>query len=288
MPARGGRGRISAVPFTFFAGRSTSLSVRLLPRLRDHMEGCSCCCFLSFGQAAGPAIVRRHRRSTFAHNVLSENLESRWVMAAPAAPVIIEPFTEGQITGTFDINLQTDPGSIRRRRACLAVDGVADPRAGQRPDRVADRRSCRPAAALYRVDFSDGAFVGSLAGRTELNYSTNYQAGRALPRRQQRGERRGGARLHHRRGEPAGARRGHVAGAARLRRRAGADGLAAAGQHRVRAQPRAESRPTRSTTSPSCTARSRSSAATARCSTSPPACWTTTRRARSPAPASKA
>ena len=65
--------------------------------------------FLSFGQAACRAIVRRHRRSTFAHNVLSENLESRWVMAAPAAPVIIEPFTEGQITGTFDINMQTDP-----------------------------------------------------------------------------------------------------------------------------------------------------------------------------------
>src|SRR5437868_5185425 len=36
-------------------------------------------------------------------------LEDRLNPTAPVAPVIIEPFNENQITGTFDINIQTDP-----------------------------------------------------------------------------------------------------------------------------------------------------------------------------------
>ena len=107
---------------------------------------------------------------------LIEALESRRVLAAPAAPFIIEPFAEGQITGTFDINLQTDP----------ALYSDPDGHAWQATEwRIREQSSGNvvwqtpflsgPPLTLYRVDFSDGAFVGPLAGRSELNYGTNYQ-----------------------------------------------------------------------------------------------------------------
>ncbi|HEY1378458.1 MAG TPA: hypothetical protein VGF55_16790, partial [Gemmataceae bacterium] len=55
-----------------------------------------------------PRAVRRSPR----HRLWRLNLvalEDRVTPTAPAAPVIIEPFAEGQITGTFDVNIQTDP-----------------------------------------------------------------------------------------------------------------------------------------------------------------------------------
>lgn len=118
--------------------------------------------------------AQRPRRVNFRPQLLS--LEDRVTPAAPVAPVIIEPFSEGQITGTFDINMQTDPGQY------FDPDGHA----WQATEwRIRDTATSSvvwqtgflsaPPLTLYRVDFSDGVFVGALAGRTELNYSTNYQ-----------------------------------------------------------------------------------------------------------------
>lgn len=119
---------------------------------------------------------RPARISRRASRLRVDQLEDRCNPTAPAAPVIIEPFSEGQITGTFDLNMQTDPGQY--------FD--ADGHAWQATEwRIRDTASsgivwqtgflANPPLTLYRVDFSDGLFVGSLAGRTELNYSTNYQ-----------------------------------------------------------------------------------------------------------------
>lgn len=108
--------------------------------------------------------------------VEAQPLELRRLLAAPATPVIIEPFNDGQITGTFDLNMQTDPA------AYSDPDGHAwaatDWQIRQQSNQVVVWQTgfvTGPPLALYRVDFSDGAFTGPLAGRTELDYSTNYQ-----------------------------------------------------------------------------------------------------------------
>jgi len=107
---------------------------------------------------------------------VAQVLEARRLLAAPATPVIIEPFIDGQVTGTFDINLQTAP------------EQYSDPdgNAWQATEwRIREQSSgtivwqtgflASPPLTLYRVDFSDGTFVNTLAGKTELNFSTNYQ-----------------------------------------------------------------------------------------------------------------
>lgn len=103
-------------------------------------------------------------------------LEDRITPTAPAAPVIIEPFAEGQITGTFDINMQTDPtqyfdpdGNAWQATDWQIRDVAANQIVWQLPF------SSAPPLTLYRVDFSDGAFVNLLAGRTELDYNKDYQ-----------------------------------------------------------------------------------------------------------------
>ncbi len=103
-------------------------------------------------------------------------LEDRLVLSAPVPPFIIEPFAEGQITGTFDINMQTDPGQY------FDADGdtwiATDWKIRETSSQTTVWQlpfSASPPLTLYRVDFSDGQFVGPLASRTELNYSTNYQ-----------------------------------------------------------------------------------------------------------------
>lgn len=103
-------------------------------------------------------------------------LEDRVTPAAPATPVIIEPFAEGQTTGTFDINMQTDPGQYfdADGHAWAATDWKIRETAGGTTVWELPYTSAPP-LTFYRVDFSDGQFVNSLAGKTELNYSTNYQ-----------------------------------------------------------------------------------------------------------------
>jgi glucose/arabinose dehydrogenase len=103
-------------------------------------------------------------------------LESRLTPAAPVAPVIIEPFAEGQTTGTFDINMQTNPDlySDPDGHAWQATDWVIREQSSGTTVWQVPFTSAPP-LTLYRVDFSDGQFVGPLLGKTELNYNTNYQ-----------------------------------------------------------------------------------------------------------------
>jgi hypothetical protein len=113
--------------------------------------------------------VRRYHRLALCE------LEDRVTPVAPAAPVIIEPFAEGQITGTFDVNLQTEPTQYfdADGHAWQATDWqVRDMASGQTVWQLPFTSS--PPLTFYRVDFSDGLFVGPLAGQTELSYNTNW------------------------------------------------------------------------------------------------------------------
>ncbi len=117
-------------------------------------------------------MARRHKLS----NWMLTTLEDRTTPAAPSTPLIIEPFNENQITGTFDINIQTDPGSYSdpdgdtwESTDWLIRETSSGSTVWQLPF------TSSPPLTFYRVDFSDGQFVGSLAGKTELNFSTNYQ-----------------------------------------------------------------------------------------------------------------
>ena len=118
--------------------------------------------------------AKRSRQRTFLPHILQ--LEDRLNLAAPVAPVIIEPFVEGQITGVFDINMQTDPEQY------FDADGHAWEATEWRIRTAGSQTTVwqtgfisSPPLVLYRVDFSDGTFVGPLAGQTQLNFNTNYQ-----------------------------------------------------------------------------------------------------------------
>src|SRR3954466_9903463 len=41
-----------------------------------------------------------------------EKLESRCVLTAPSAPVIIEPLTDGQVISRFDIHMEVNPNAF--------------------------------------------------------------------------------------------------------------------------------------------------------------------------------
>ena len=122
--------------------------------------------------------MRFRRRGKVLGSVIDQ-LERRLVFAAPAPPVIIEPLTDGQVTGTFDINLQTEPTQY------FDPDGHAWQATEWRIRQASNAQVVwetgfltsppSPPLTLYRVDFSDGAFVGPLAGKTELAFSTSYQ-----------------------------------------------------------------------------------------------------------------
>jgi glucose/arabinose dehydrogenase len=103
-------------------------------------------------------------------------LEDRVTPAAPSPPVIIEPFFDGQITGAFDINIQTDPAQY------FDPDGHAWQSTEWEIRQVSTGQTVwqtgfisSPPLVLYRVDFSDGAFVGALAGQNQLAPGTNYE-----------------------------------------------------------------------------------------------------------------
>lgn len=120
--------------------------------------------------------LHRTGRDRFRSLVTLSALEQRLTPTAPNVPVIIEPFAENQITGTFDINMQTDPGLY------FDADGHSWNATEWRIRETASQSvvwqtgfSTAPPLTLYRVDFSDGSFVGNLAGQTELDYNTNYQ-----------------------------------------------------------------------------------------------------------------
>lgn len=95
--------------------------------------------------------------------------------APPAAPAIVQPFSEGQITGTFEMLFQTDP------------DDYHDPNGDPWESTQWLIRTVSGGATVWESGFvsspllrnaialSEGNFVGSLSGQTELLVNTAYE-----------------------------------------------------------------------------------------------------------------
>src|SRR5262245_59465078 len=121
--------------------------------------------------------TRRSRRACpVRFRPVVEVLELRLTPVVPVAPVIIEPQVNGQVTSNFDINLQTNPDLYSD------PDGDVHLATGWDIRRQSDGMIVwqtgflsAPPLTLYRVDFSDGTFVGPQAGQTQLAFNTNYE-----------------------------------------------------------------------------------------------------------------
>src|SRR5262245_19016934 len=97
-----------------------------------------------------------------------EALESRMMLTAPAAPVIIEPETDGQVVSNFDVHMEIDPA------AYFDADGHAHqatswqvretPASGGAV--VWQALNVSDELSKVHIHFGDGAFVGTLAGKT--------------------------------------------------------------------------------------------------------------------------
>lgn len=94
----------------------------------------------------------------------------------PAPPVIVQPYSDLQVTGTFEVLFQTDPTAYS--------DPNGDPWEAtewQVRETVGGAVVWQtgfvstPPESLYRADLASGTFVGPLLGKTELNFLTSYQ-----------------------------------------------------------------------------------------------------------------
>ena len=98
------------------------------------------------------------------------------MLTAPVAPVIIEPETNGQVVSNFDVHMEIDPA------AYFDADGHSHQattwRVRETPASggatVWQALSVSDPLTKNHIHFGDGAFVGTLAGKTALLPSRNY------------------------------------------------------------------------------------------------------------------
>src|SRR5678816_2603736 len=120
--------------------------------------------------------ARLRRPSPALPAVCAQALEERLNFAAPAAPVIIEPLTNGQVVSNFDVHMEVDPSAysdpdgnahqattwrIRETAAnggavVWQVVGITDP------------------LSKVHIHLGDGTFTGTLAGQPALLASHDY------------------------------------------------------------------------------------------------------------------
>lgn len=107
---------------------------------------------------------------------IQETLEQRQLLAAPAAPVIIEPLTNGQLVSNFDVHMEIDPA------AYFDADGHAHQSTTWQIKEPAAAGGATVWQALNVADplsrnhihLGDGTFTGTLAGQTALLPSHDY------------------------------------------------------------------------------------------------------------------
>jgi hypothetical protein len=105
-----------------------------------------------------------------------ESLEVRRLFTAPAAPVIIEPLTDGQVVSNFDVHMEIDPD------AYFDADGHAHQATTWQIRETTASGGATVWQALNVTDplskqhihLGDGAFVGTLAGQTALLSNHDY------------------------------------------------------------------------------------------------------------------
>jgi glucose/arabinose dehydrogenase len=106
----------------------------------------------------------------------AESLEARFTPSAPAAPVIIEPLTDGQVVSNFDVHMEADP------EAYADPDGDAHQSTNWQIRESATNGGAtvwqannvtEPLSKVH-IHLGDGDFVGTLSGRTALLPSRDY------------------------------------------------------------------------------------------------------------------
>src|SRR5688572_11685510 len=105
-----------------------------------------------------------------------EVLERRLNFAAPAAPVIIEPLTEGEVVSNFDVHMEVDPDAYSDPdgHAHQATSWQIRETAANGGATVWQALNVTDPLSKYHIHLGDGAFVGTLAGRTALLANRDY------------------------------------------------------------------------------------------------------------------
>src|SRR3954452_17661601 len=105
-----------------------------------------------------------------------EAMEERLTFSAPAAPVIIEPLTNGQVVSNFDVHMEVDPSAYSdpdgdphqstnwQIRETAANGGAV----------VWQAVGVTDALSKVHIHLGDGTFVGTLAGKSSLLASHDY------------------------------------------------------------------------------------------------------------------
>jgi glucose/arabinose dehydrogenase len=87
----------------------------------------------------------------------------------PAQPTITEPATDGQVVNPADVHMETAPFDDPDGDSQLCTDWVIQVAS---TSEVAWQALCSP--ILVHIHLGDGSFVNSYAGKTELNFNTDY------------------------------------------------------------------------------------------------------------------
>src|SRR5689334_17831585 len=120
--------------------------------------------------------ARSRRRPSSTATFCTQALEERLNFAAPAAPVIIEPLTDGQVVSNFDVHMEVDP------QAYSDPDGDAHQSTTWRIRETAANGGATVWQAVgvtdplskVHIHLGDGSFTGTLAGQTALLASHDY------------------------------------------------------------------------------------------------------------------
>jgi len=105
-----------------------------------------------------------------------QSLEIRRVLAAPAAPVIIEPLTNGEIVSRFDVHMEVDPTAYSDPdgNAHQATTWQIRETAASGGAVVWQAVNISDPLSKVHIHLGDGTFAGTLAGQTALVASHSY------------------------------------------------------------------------------------------------------------------
>src|SRR5688572_28507313 len=105
-----------------------------------------------------------------------ERLEVRYLFTSPAAPVIIEPETSGQVVSNFDVHMEIDPAAYfdANGHAHQATSWQIRETAGNGGAAVWQALNVADPLSKQHIHLGDGAYVGTLAGRTSLLAARDY------------------------------------------------------------------------------------------------------------------
>src|SRR5688500_18151048 len=102
-------------------------------------------------------------------------LEERRLFAAPAAPVITEPLTNGQVVSRFDVHMEENPNfSDPDNHEHQATSWQIGETAANGGAAVWQALNISDALSKVHIHFGDGTFVGTRAGQTTLLASRAY------------------------------------------------------------------------------------------------------------------